>query len=142
MKRLSYFAAAGLFAAILGATPVSAQQGGGNGNGNNNPGNNSGGSSCTQTTTGDGGIPRPVQRPIPIWIGGRSDAAMQRAARLADGWMPLFPAPDEQARARVDAFRACTVDAGRLLDEVGLEVWGPLAGMAESDWPAHAAGWR
>ena len=86
--------------------------------------------------------PRPVQRPIPIWIGGRSEVAMQRAARVADGWMPLFPAPDDQARARVDAFRACTADAGRLPDEVGLEVWGPLAGMTESDWPAHAAGWR
>jgi hypothetical protein len=55
MKRFTAFAAAGLFAAVLGAAPVSAQVGGGNGNGNNNPGNNSGGSSCTQTTTGDGG---------------------------------------------------------------------------------------
>lgn len=86
--------------------------------------------------------PRPVQRPIPIWIGGRSEAAMQRAARLADGWMPLLPAPDEQARARVDAFRASTAAAGRLPSEVGLEVWGPLAGMTESGWAAHAAGWR
>jgi probable F420-dependent oxidoreductase len=94
--------------------------------------------------TDGGGLtgPRPVQRPIPIWIGGRSEAAMQRAARVADGWMPLLPAPDEQARVRVEAFRACAAAGARLPSEVGLEVWGPLAGMTESGWAAHAAGWR
>ncbi len=38
--------------------------------------------------------PRP-QRPIPIWLGGMSEAAMRRAARLGDGWMPHF-LPDEE----------------------------------------------
>jgi probable F420-dependent oxidoreductase len=31
--------------------------------------------------------PRPVQRPIPILIGGHSEAAIDRAGRLGDGWM-------------------------------------------------------
>lgn len=31
--------------------------------------------------------PRPVQRPIPILIGGHSEAALDRAARLGDGWI-------------------------------------------------------
>jgi probable F420-dependent oxidoreductase len=31
--------------------------------------------------------PRPVQQPIPILVGGHSDAAIDRAARLGDGWI-------------------------------------------------------
>jgi probable F420-dependent oxidoreductase len=31
--------------------------------------------------------PRPVQQPIPILIGGHSDAAIDRAARIGDGWI-------------------------------------------------------
>lgn len=39
-------------------------------------------------------LPRPVQRDIPIIAGGRSDAALQRAATIADGWMPYLMSPE------------------------------------------------
>ena len=31
--------------------------------------------------------PLPVQRPIPIWMGGESDTVLRRIARFADGWI-------------------------------------------------------
>jgi probable F420-dependent oxidoreductase len=39
--------------------------------------------------------PRPVQRPIPILVGGHSDVALERAARIGDGWIAaaMSPAP-------------------------------------------------
>jgi alkanesulfonate monooxygenase len=36
---------------------------------------------------------RPAPEPIPIWVGGSSPSARRRAARSADGWMPMFLAP-------------------------------------------------
>ena len=38
--------------------------------------------------TGAGLAPVPVQRPIPIWVGGQSPPAYRRIGRLADGWFP------------------------------------------------------
>ena len=40
-------------------------------------------------------FPKPWQTPPPIWIGGKSEAAQKRAARLGDGWIPSFITPEE-----------------------------------------------
>lgn len=41
-----------------------------------------------------GNEPRPIpSAPPPIWIGGASDKAVERAARWGDGWMPYFSVP-------------------------------------------------
>jgi alkanesulfonate monooxygenase SsuD/methylene tetrahydromethanopterin reductase-like flavin-dependent oxidoreductase (luciferase family) len=52
----------------------------------------------TEEFVGDvGARPRPVQKPRPpIWIGGSSPAAIRRAARKAEGWLPQGPADDEK----------------------------------------------
>jgi probable F420-dependent oxidoreductase len=38
--------------------------------------------------------PRPVQRPIPILIGGHSDVALDRAGRIGDGWIAASMSPE------------------------------------------------
>ncbi len=44
--------------------------------------------------------PRPVQDPIPIWIGGNSKLARRRVAERAQGWMPLLIPPGAEATVR------------------------------------------
>ena len=39
-------------------------------------------------------LPQPV-KPIPIWIGGSSEAALARAIRLADGWHGSRRSPED-----------------------------------------------
>jgi probable F420-dependent oxidoreductase len=38
-------------------------------------------------------IPKPVQQPIPIWVGGESGPALRRTARYADCWYPVGTNP-------------------------------------------------
>ena len=37
--------------------------------------------------------PRPVQRPIPVLVGGHSDIALERAGRIGDGWIAANMGP-------------------------------------------------
>lgn len=62
--------------------------------------------------------PGPIQKPrFPIWVAGRKDRAMRRAAIHADGWMPYMYTPEQLAgsMANVAAFAA---EAGRGRDAV------------------------
>jgi probable F420-dependent oxidoreductase len=72
------------------------------------------------TVTGAGLSPMPVQRPIPIWVGGSSEAAYRRIGRLADGWFPqVRPGADlDAARATI---HAAAEAAGRTPEAIGME---------------------
>jgi probable F420-dependent oxidoreductase len=57
--------------------------------------------------------PLPVQRPHPpIWVGGRADAVLERAARLADGWFPSQASVETIARGG-ETVRRIAEAAGR-----------------------------
>lgn len=45
-------------------------------------------------------LPRPVQDPIPIWIGGNSELTRRRVAERAQGWMPLTSHVDISSTTR------------------------------------------
>jgi len=54
----------------------------------------------------------------PIWVGGRADAALARAGRLADGWMSYVVTP-ETYRASLDKIAAAADTAGRNIARFG-----------------------
>ena len=62
----------------------------------------------------------PVQRPIPVWIGGSSDPAYRRIGALADGWFPQVRPGADLDRA-VDIIRRAAEQAGRDPDTIGME---------------------
>jgi probable F420-dependent oxidoreductase len=60
--------------------------------------------------------PKPVQKPgPPIWIGGRSDAALQRAGRQGNGWVSYVVTSQRYAQS-LEKIRAAAAEAGRSLD--------------------------
>ena len=63
--------------------------------------------------------PRPVQASIPILVGGDTDAAIQRAVRLADGYFP-GEGDAERLRKLIARLRAACSAAGR--DPASIEI--------------------
>ena len=79
------------------------------------------------TITGAGIAPVPIQRPIPIWIGGVSEPAYRRIGRLADGWFPRIH-PDEKLQRALEIIGAAAREAGRDAGSIGMEprvTWTP-----------------
>ncbi|HYB41176.1 MAG TPA: LLM class F420-dependent oxidoreductase [Candidatus Methylomirabilis sp.] len=90
----------------------------------------------------DAGInPLPVQRPIPVWMGGESEVVVHRAARLADGWMPHFR-PGAEAQAIVDRLHGRIRDAGRDPAAFGIEGRMTLAQVPAEQRAKELAAWR
>ena len=90
----------------------------------------------------DAGLnPMPVQRPIPIWLGGSADAVLKRAARHGDGWMPIMP-PGDEAKSKLDQLRGYLTEAGRDPATFGLEAWLRMHSDDPQKWSAAAEGWR
>jgi alkanesulfonate monooxygenase SsuD/methylene tetrahydromethanopterin reductase-like flavin-dependent oxidoreductase (luciferase family) len=59
--------------------------------------------------------PLPVQRPLPLWIGGSSKAAIRRTAQIGTGWLGGGQTV-AQVAPTVEAIRQASAAAGRPLD--------------------------
>jgi probable F420-dependent oxidoreductase len=90
----------------------------------------------------DAGInPLPVQRPIPVWMGGESEPVLGRAARLADGWFPHFR-PGPAAPAIVERLHRLIKDVGREPAAFGIEGRVTLAQVPPGAWAGELVAWR
>ncbi|MBK9180596.1 MAG: LLM class flavin-dependent oxidoreductase [Acidimicrobiales bacterium] len=67
-------------------------------------------------------LPRPVQQPIELWLGGIAPSELRRAGRLGDGWLPSFVTPADCAAGR-PVVEEAAARAGRAIDP---EHWGAL----------------
>ena len=90
----------------------------------------------------DAGLnPLPVQRPIPIWMGGESDVVQRRTARIADGWMPHL-GPGAKGQAAVDHMLALVREGGRDPSRFGIEGRITLARVPRESWQKELEAWR
>jgi len=67
--------------------------------------------------------PKPF-RPVPIFVGGRSDAALRRAGRLGDGYTGIWLTPErfrEAAQRIAESALAAGRDPGEI--ELGMQYW-------------------
>lgn len=71
-------------------------------------------------------LPRPVQDPIDVWLGGASPSELRRTGRLGDGWLPSFTVPAE-VEAGWATINAVAAEAGRGIDPEHLGVLVPYA---------------
>jgi probable F420-dependent oxidoreductase len=93
-------------------------------------------------TIPDAGInPLPVQRPIPIWMGGSDERVLRRAARLADGWMPNYRSAADALPAlqKLDQFLA---ENGRGREKFGVEARLPYGQGDLAALQAAVEAWR
>src|SRR5262245_6802299 len=70
--------------------------------------------------------PLPVQRPIPIWLGGHAEAVLRRIGRQGDGWIPVGMDPTDpgiyhQLEGQITRLQEYVSAAGRPPEAVGIE---------------------
>jgi probable F420-dependent oxidoreductase len=85
--------------------------------------------------------PRPVQRPIPIWIGAYAPAALRRVGRLADGWFPQVR-PGGGLEEALEVIREEGTEAGRDMSTFGFEGRVEYATRDLEKMAEHARRWR
>jgi probable F420-dependent oxidoreductase len=79
--------------------------------------------------------PKPVQRPLEVWLGGNVPSALRRVGTLADGWLPALCTPEEVAAGR-RVIEEVAAGAGRRIDP---EHFGVSIAYAREELPPELA---
>ena len=89
--------------------------------------------------------PSPVQRPIPVWIGGYVPATMERIGRIGDGGFPSSQPgeiPTDQVHSDLGLICDAAHAAGRNPKEIGGEARISLSKSARDQWVPATEAWR
>jgi len=63
--------------------------------------------------------PNSIQKPIPIWFGGMSDAVAERTGRMGDGWIQV--GTPERLKPQFEIMYEAAEKAGRSRKDIGIE---------------------
>ncbi|MFP3906316.1 MAG: LLM class flavin-dependent oxidoreductase [Acidimicrobiales bacterium] len=80
-------------------------------------------------------LPRPVQDPLEVWMGGVAPSELRRVGRLGDGWLPSFCTPAEVGEG-IATIRQVAADHEREIEE---EHYGVLLAYAHGELPPAIA---
>ena len=97
--------------------------------------------------------PLPIQRPIPIWLGGQADAALRRVAALGEGWMPMLGPEEARREGCISRLHGYAKERGRDPAGIGIDPilsltrGGPVPEGTASlrtpeEWLGDLAAWR
>jgi len=84
--------------------------------------------------------PLPIQKPIPIWIGGSAEPALKRAAEVADGFFPQRPLEGGWP-ATLEKMRGWREAAGKDWSSFGIEARINAGTGSPDDWRATREEW-
>ena len=94
------------------------------------------------TITDAGLNPMPVQRPIPIWLGGSAERVIRRIGRLGDGWVMTGGMALPDVKAAIARLHRYAREAGRDPSEIGLEKVVGVGGRSKDELAAELVEWR
>lgn len=80
-------------------------------------------------------LPRPVQRPIEVWLGGAAPSELRRCGRLGDGWLPSFATVEDVRRG----WAVVTAEAAAHDREIDPEHLGVLVAYSRDAIPDRVA---
>jgi probable F420-dependent oxidoreductase len=88
--------------------------------------------------------PMPIQRPIPVWMGGGAEPALRRIARIADGYLSRenYIRPNDEGRLQLEQLRGWVREAGRDPATFGVETRLGVARGTVEDWVKGVATYR